>query len=303
MLILAAYYTLADIVLLGQCLYYRWRDHRIATKLLLPRPISQGDIHGEHYHHNQHHHIPDVAHLSPATPLLDPPKPGDDEADLLLARSERPVSARRKLVYSILLNASAIVMVIAAGVFGWYLTPSSPVPEPPTDPSIPRPIQPFNPLGQLFGYLCAFLYLSSRLPQIYLNHRRQTVEGLSLLFFLFACLGNLTYVVSILAYVPPGAASRGHERWDPVQRRAYHRYLAVNASWLLGSVGTLALDMIIFVQFFMYRDLEIDGESDEEEEEAAVGRFYEDIESGDEEDEEEQRRGQHQQNGGQIRRS
>jgi hypothetical protein len=38
--------------------------------------------------------------------------------------------------------------------------------------------------------------------------------------------------------------------------------VAVNASWLLGSFGTLLLDAGVFVQYFMYR---VDEESHEEE--------------------------------------
>ena len=47
--------------------------------------------------------------------------------------------------------------------------------------------------------------------------------------------------------------------------RIYKRYIAVNASWIVGSLGTLVLDLCIFVQFFMYRDDE--GDSDLESEE------------------------------------
>ena len=48
--------------------------------------------------------------------------------------------------------------------------------------------------------------------------------------------------------------------------RIYQRYMAINASWIAGSLGTLFLDMAIFVQFFMYKK-----EDDEVEEEAVVG--------------------------------
>lgn len=52
-------------------------------------------------------------------------------------------------------------------------------------------------------------------------------------------------MLSILAYVPQ--EGKMDEWW---------RYVAVNASWLAGSLGTLLLDLGIFVQFFWYRDLE-----------------------------------------------
>ncbi|GAV29182.1 hypothetical protein PMKS-002664 [Pichia membranifaciens] len=107
----------------------------------------------------------------------------------------------------------------------------------------------FNPLAQTFGWLCAMLYLGSRIPQILLNFERKSCDGISFLFFLFACLGNVTYVVSILA------VSTGRN------------YLLVNSSWLIGSSGTLAEDFIIFCQFFMYNKGVSDIEDDEEDSE------------------------------------
>ena len=82
-----------------------------------------------------------------------------------------------------------------------------------------------------------------------------------MLFFLFACVGNLTYVMSIFAYEPAcarigivgesessGLCEQGE--WS----REYGRYVLVNASWLTGSAGTLFLDFMVFVQFWMYRE-------------------------------------------------
>ena len=76
-----------------------------------------------------------------------------------------------------------------------------------------------------------------------------------MLFFMFACVGNLTYVLSILAYAPVcGGGAKRLECEHGEVRRLYLRYILVNASWLLGSFGTLALDGAIFVQFFLYRE-------------------------------------------------
>ncbi|KAF8468160.1 PQ loop repeat-domain-containing protein [Kalaharituber pfeilii] len=248
MIILALYYTFADIVLLSQCLYYNYRYP--STQPVSPspcpspspEPVFPSDLNHHHHHYHHHHHIPEAVHLSPATPLLDPPKPGDPD-DLTLTT---PTSSTWSVISTIVFNTIAIITVCLAGVLGWYLTPPSPI------SSSDSPIT-FSPIAQLFGYLCALLYLASRLPQIYLNYRRKTVEGLSLLFFLFACLGNLTYVISIISYIPPGPET-GEEPWTPEMKRTYWKYIAVNSSWILGSVGTLGLDMVIFMQFFIYRD-------------------------------------------------
>lgn len=82
-----------------------------------------------------------------------------------------------------------------------------------------------------------------------------------MLFFLFACLGNLTYVLSILVYKPRCGGDR--ICGDEEGRRVYGKYVAVNFSWLLGSFGTLLLDAGVFVQYFMYKKEE---ESDSEDE-------------------------------------
>jgi len=85
-----------------------------------------------------------------------------------------------------------------------------------------------------------------------------------MLFFLFACVGNLTYVLSIFAYEPAcakigsvhGGGGGGFCEQDEWGRQ-YGRYILVNASWLIGSAGTLILDLLIFGQFWIYRDRSI----------------------------------------------
>lgn len=302
MTILAVYYTLADIVLLGQCFYYRGFNIReefssspspepessatgalegsdangpgpTERSSLLPK--SNGHVHiqdpatrhnGQHSHDGARptsvssaaqgrrhsattigeilnpHHI-DGTHLSPAMPLIEP------SSDTARARKHR---RRISTLQAVLFNTTAIALVCAAGILGWYVTPgpkeSKPEPEPLT----------MDTLGQVFGYLCAVLYLGSRLPQLLLNYRRKSTDGVSLLFFLFACIGNLTYVLSILAYSPVcqgTTKNRHHAKCRPGEASAlYGRYVLVNLSWLIGSFGTLLLDMAIFVQFFLYRD-------------------------------------------------
>ena len=217
MIILAIYYTLADMVLLGQCLYYKWK----AARYHLPAPVTS----------SQHQHHSEIVHLSPATPLLDPPQTAD--------KAIAPISEGGDwgIWSTILFNATAVAMVCLAGIVGWFLTPATPESSMPDEPRIE-----FDILGQVFGYLCAVLYLASRIPQIYLNYQKKTVHGLSLLFFLFACLGNLTYAISIIGYVPNDLDNGA---WTPEISRKYWTYITINASWLLGSVGTLFLDMIV----------------------------------------------------------
>jgi len=278
MLILAIYYTLADIVLIAQVFYYRGftlSDKPSTTNGHVDnmdsehRPLLQPDTRTAPHSRDEpsnpddhrrssaasdiRRHLSHVEHLSPATPIHDPPR---DNAVAL--RNLKPRSA----LQAALLNIFAVLLVCAAGVFGWWLSTRAASHKhhhhhhdhAPED-EIPEPLE-FDPWGQFFGYLCAVFYLGSRIPQIVLNYRRKSTEGVSLLFFLFACIGNLTYDMSIFAYDPTPMCSEGGAvgRCGPGEAGSiYARYLAVNASWIAGSLGTLLLDMGIFVQFFLYQ--------------------------------------------------
>ncbi|KAJ8099719.1 PQ loop repeat-domain-containing protein [Lipomyces tetrasporus] len=89
---------------------------------------------------------------------------------------------------------------------------------------------------QILGYISALLYLSARIPQIIQNYKKRSVHGLSLLFFIYSTMGNVTYAFQIILY----SSDRG--------------YILLNLSWLLGSLGTVFQDAIIFAQFYMYRE-------------------------------------------------
>lgn len=218
MIILAVYYTLADIVLLWQCLVYG---------------------HGEK---------PDYVHLSPASPM------NEDVLETVLSENyvdDEIVRKEPSTLQSALIKTLMVALVILAGLIGWYISYLRDSRHRAKHPGEDKPIELiYDPLAQFFGWLCAFLYLGSRIPQILLNYKRKSCEGISFMFFLFACLGNLTYVISILA----------------IDMSWY--YLWVNLSWLAGSFGTLALDFTIFVQFFLYNE---GNDYDDEEEEFGYG--------------------------------
>lgn len=61
-----------------------------------------------------------------------------------------------------------------------------------------------------------------------------TDTGLALLFFMLSLTGNLTYGVSLVFYSQD------------------KKYLITTIPWLLGSLGTIVEDCIIFVQFRLY---------------------------------------------------
>lgn len=277
MIILAIYYTIADIVLLGQCFYYRgftWRD-----EVIPPPPKVKNRRNGEVDERTGLLAVPQVPaivvptedrmrrpsweHLSPAVPLLsDVPE-------------EKPPPPPPTRLQTAAFNCLAMFMVCAAGVCGWALSRGSSNDggsAPPTDGDAGLVM---NYWGQIFGWLCAALYLGSRLPQLLLNFRRKSTDGVSMLFFLFACLGNLTYVMSIFAYEPKCETAG---QCQPGEAGAlYGRYILVNLSWLVGSAGTLLLDMGIFIQFFVYSRDESDDEAStttDEEEQSIAGEDW-----------------------------
>ncbi|KAL3637040.1 hypothetical protein CASFOL_019339 [Castilleja foliolosa] len=89
--------------------------------------------------------------------------------------------------------------------------------------------------GTYLGWGMAAIYMGGRLPQIFLNFRRGNAKGLNPLMFVFALVGNITYVSSILV------SSLDWQKIHP------------NLPWLVESTGCVLLDIFILVQFFYYR--------------------------------------------------
>lgn len=294
-IILAVYYTLADIVLLAQCFYYKGftlKDE--VTKPSTKKPVTDGHISNERSNEQtpllRNDDTPTDSNGSP-NPLADyeqrdrrmsgnslrerlmslngtgfsPVVPMHADAKAHEARKE-PVA--RSTVQRILFNGTIVLLVCLSGLLGWWLSnrkSRSRQDGQPDMPEMPEVIS-FNVLGQIFGYICAILYLGSRVPQLLLNYRRKSTEGISMLFFIFACIGNLTYVMSIFAYSPQAACATPG-RCEPGEAASmYGRYVAVNLSWIIGSFGTLLLDAGVFVQYFMYQ--KVDDEDDLSAEEA-----------------------------------
>ncbi|MCJ1422867.1 hypothetical protein MMC29_000747 [Sticta canariensis] len=284
MIILALYYTFADIVLLAQCFYYRdltlsealstpalLIDHESATEEdlseyspLIPREFPADSnpqdvtlLDAERpcrassfsFLHSNLNNMDDT-HLSPSTPLI-----LESNSSVI----SPPSSSQPSILSSILYNSNALLVVCLAGIFGWYLSTHYAYSHSHHPTTTKTDSLRIDVWGQIFGYLCTVFYLGSRVPQLLLNHRRKSTEGVSVLFFLFACVGNLTYVFSIFAYEPScaGVAGEAYDNGGFCERgewkRTYGRYMLVNASWIIGSAGTLGLDLMIFAQFCWYR--------------------------------------------------
>ena len=90
-------------------------------------------------------------------------------------------------------------------------------------------------VGRAVGYASSVFYLGSRLSQIYKNHSRRSCEGLAMSMFFTAACANIAYGLAILL--------RGGG--NPT-------YLINSIPWLLGSLGTVALDTTIMAQSRYY---------------------------------------------------
>lgn len=260
MIVLAAYYVIADTILLAQCLHYRGYT-------FLPGPLKCQDDYNVADHESEESPLlwrevvpsPEIRSRRASSSSV--------SAYAVLSKSATdsmtPISGRSILqpIRSILSKLGAIILVFLAGIIGWdisYHYSAYIFTQPPSDiPSI-RPTPAHLALwGQIFGYICAALYLGARIPQIVHNYRRKSTEGLSPLFFIFACLGDLTFVLSIFAHIPScssvegrGSAGCSAGEWE----KEYARYILVNTSWIIGSAGTFMLDLIIFGQFCRYQN-------------------------------------------------
>ncbi|EDO16025.1 hypothetical protein Kpol_495p23 [Vanderwaltozyma polyspora DSM 70294] len=225
MIILAAYYTVADIVLLAQCLWYGTEEKLDPIHLSPANPMNESVLQ-DVFHEHQPLLVSDGRRRS-SHGAID--QRDDAMAILLEVEQQDNKIVKKKNMFS---DTLIVSFVILAGFISWYISycknPNR------NHPIGDEPSLEINLLAQIFGYLSALLYLGSRIPQILLNFQRKSCEGISFLFFLFACLGNLTFIASVLAISTD------------------YKYLFLNASWLAGSSGTLIMDFVIFIQFFVY---------------------------------------------------
>ncbi|KAJ5217645.1 uncharacterized protein N7469_011270 [Penicillium citrinum] len=229
---IAVYFCIADGVLIAQCLYYKARNARLQSN----------------YRRRSSTETPD-----PTTPLLGrrfsdsiPASQSRRRSSGSLrgyqAASQRETQTEDPLVKIVeeneygrkawVKNFLSVVGIFIVGMAGWMMAWQ-------TGMWAPAPQESHSDngeaaSGQVLGYFSAICYLGARLPQIYKNYSDKSCEGLSLLFFILSLLGNLTYGAGILCH---------STEWE---------YVVTNLPWLIGSLGTMAEDVIIFIQFRIY---------------------------------------------------
>ncbi|POS71282.1 hypothetical protein DHEL01_v210327 [Diaporthe helianthi] len=232
---IGSYFCVADVILITQSLYYnainarrRHREQLASSQAqateeepLLTRRRSSSGAGGLPGSHRRHSVRRGSSNLDPLTRIVT----GEDETPL---RSPW------------LTNTLSLVAVYALGVAAWFASRQvlSPDDGGAQDPAVSEPRDTGKDtvmvLGMALGYISALCYLCARIPQIIKNWREKSTEGLALLFFLLSLTGNLTYGASLVAFSQDGG------------------YLLKALPWLLGSLGTIAEDGVIFVQFKLY---------------------------------------------------
>ncbi|KAE8685998.1 PQ-loop repeat family protein / transmembrane family protein isoform 2 [Hibiscus syriacus] len=139
-------------------------------------------------------------------------------------------------------------------------------------------------LGQWLGWLMAAVYMGGRIPQIWLNIKRGSVEGLNPLMFIFALIANAAYVArSALSQTIYFTHRLKNKNVEPVVSQFRHQVrilvrssewenIKPNMPWLLDAAVCVALDLFIISQYIYYKyfreTVNIDGDYMEESKEA-----------------------------------
>ncbi|KAI9829781.1 MAG: hypothetical protein M1819_006018 [Sarea resinae] len=228
---LAVYFCIADLVLITQCLYYNSRNSRKAERASSNASTS-------------------LPPNDPHRPLLESIRRSSDDIGIgsrrrssasHCHRDSHGSSLRRDSLSKLLEEESpraswikkivTIFLICAAGTGGWFVAWKSGVWTPTEDGGRSADVA-FG--AQILGYLSAICYLGARVPQIIKNHRERSCEGLSILFFILSLMGNATYGAGILFH------------------STAKDYVVTNLPWLIGSLGTMVEDVVIFIQFHIY---------------------------------------------------
>nr|UJH94589.1 SpYpq2.1 [Starmerella bombicola] len=97
-------------------------------------------------------------------------------------------------------------------------------------------------VGLLVAYFSMVMYLMSRAPQILHNFQRKSTTGISIILFICALMGNLTYTLSIL--FAPESMGEGADR---------RAFLLNELPYILGASGTMLFDCVILGQWYWYQ--------------------------------------------------
>ncbi|KAK5672081.1 hypothetical protein QVD99_001893 [Batrachochytrium dendrobatidis] len=93
--------------------------------------------------------------------------------------------------------------------------------------------------GCIMAWVSGLLYFTSRIPQVIENYKRKSVQGVSMFLFILTIFGNLGYGLSIILRFPVVDAY----------------FWAATFPYILGALGVLVFDVVIFSQAIQYDGL------------------------------------------------
>lgn len=97
-------------------------------------------------------------------------------------------------------------------------------------------------LANTIAWISTFIFIVARIPQIRLNFKRKSTEGLSFLSFVIINITNLLFLTSILIIL------------IDIPSELHNKYILKNIQWISGSFSTTFFDLIIFYQFYKFRN-------------------------------------------------
>ncbi|KAL8981732.1 MAG: hypothetical protein Q9177_005481 [Variospora cf. flavescens] len=112
--------------------------------------------------------------------------------------------------------------------------------------------------GRIVSWISTALYLGSRLPQIFKNHRRRSTSGLSPTLFIAAFFGNLFYSTSLLTnpLAWDDSPPYGLHGWVGEEGNDSLTWITLATPFFLGAAGVLIMDAIIGIQFLIFGEAE-----------------------------------------------
>ena len=99
-------------------------------------------------------------------------------------------------------------------------------------------------VADILAWCSTMIFVLSRLPQIYLNYLRHSVEGLSVFAFSMLLFSNVCFLFSIVL-----------ELVDITSHQEQREYVLENLQWILGSSLSFFFDLILVYQFIFYKEL------------------------------------------------
>ncbi|KAF2429145.1 hypothetical protein EJ08DRAFT_591166 [Tothia fuscella] len=239
--ILASYYCVVDCLLVGQYIWYEYLRHDSASVSSKPidtpsvKQLRTPEIRGQF-------RMPRFSGSPSASPSSS--SLGSTPTTQTINRitvGTSPAPSPRTILYITLLMA----IVAQASPLQTTSRIIHPVPESATAIA-----------GRLLSWMSTFLYLGSRIPQLYKNYTRRSTTGLSPALFIAAFFGNLFYSTSLLTnpcawddFEPYGGGG-----WVGPHGSDHVEWVSRAAPFFLGAAGVLVMDALMGVQFLCYSE-------------------------------------------------